>query len=211
MKKNLTLGFILLFPIALTLMILNWLFDFLTTPFVGFIENLLFTYDVALRHHDLWVLFLSRLIVLVLLFLFAFILGFLTQKYIFSALMRGVHFLVMRIPFVKTIYSLSQDIAKAVFSPQEKTFKQTVLIPFPTEKTYALGLQTGETPPIFKQHIPEADQVVFIPTAPHPIAGFILMAPKNYLIDVAIETEDVFKFLISCGVLYPEQKIKDES
>jgi uncharacterized membrane protein len=207
MKKYFFTGLISLLPIALTFLIISWLFDFFTTPFVGVIEKLVVSYEtqhgMAVVDHDVLVLFISRVIVLIFLFFLILFLGFCARKFFFNQLLRLTHAIFSRIPVVKSIYNVTRDITRAVFSGDQKTFKQTVLIPFPTPKMHALGLVIGEIPEKLKKVISEDHLSVFVPTAPHPMSGYILMTPKKLTIDVDISTEETFKFLVSCGVYHP--------
>jgi uncharacterized membrane protein len=209
MKKYLLTGFATLLPIALTLMIIIWLIDFFTTPFVGIVEYFLRSYEeshgLSFLHHDTIVIIISRLIILAFLFFFTLLLGFFGRK----ITLRFTSMLFARIPFINSVYRISKDVTKAVFSQKEKTFKETVLVPFPKENTHALGLVTGEIPPILKEKIQSADLAVFVPTAPHPLSGYILMTPRKEALPVDLTTEEVFKFLLSCGVTYTKE-LKDE-
>src|SRR5579885_3215196 len=70
MKKYLLTGFITLLPITLTIIIIVWLFDFFTTPFVGIMEKLLLSEggSSTLLKNPTFVVFLSRVLVLIFLF-----------------------------------------------------------------------------------------------------------------------------------------------
>jgi Uncharacterized conserved protein len=202
MKKYLLTGFVTLLPLTITVMIILWLFDALTTPFVGLVENLLLGYEEALgfsfKHHEILVVFLSRVIVLIVLFLLILLLGFFGHKYFINGFFRVMSRFVMKIPFLKTIYRMTKEVTDAVFAQDEKTFKRTVLIPFPNEKTHTLGLVTSDVPAPIKKVI-DADLTIWVPTAPQPISGFLLMTTKDNVHETGISTEDAFKFLLSCG------------
>ena len=51
-------------------------------------------------------------------------------------------------------------------------------------------------------------QTVFVPTSPHPVSGFLMMYDDNEVQKTDIETEDLFKFLLSCGMYHPEEEEK---
>ena len=203
MRKYFFTGLITLLPIALTILIVRYLFDLFTTPFLGAIEQLLIQLNLSATQHQFLLVLLSRLIVLILLVAFILALGFLAQKFFVRVLVRMTHVTLLKIPFVKTIYRLTKDITKAVFSQENKTFKSTVIMPFPNEKSHVLAFITGEVPSALKAHVPNADLSVFIPTAPHPISGYLLLVPRDHVTDVDVLVEDTFKFLISCGVILP--------
>jgi uncharacterized membrane protein len=206
MKKYFITGLITLLPVALTLMIVFWLVDFFTNPFVNIFENLLLSYEkergLGIMHHTTTVMLLSRLITLLVLFLITLLLGFFGRKF-FSSLTNR---LFIHIPVIKSVYRISKEITKSLFSQGAKTFKQTVLIPFPRETTYTIGFVTGEVPPGLKEKINTSSLSVFVPTAPHPFSGYILITPRAELIEIDVTTEEAFKFILSCGTIaFPEK------
>jgi uncharacterized membrane protein len=140
---------------------------------------------------------------LVLTFFFIVALGFLARKFFFKGLLRLTNEIIVRIPVVGTIYRLTKDLTKAMLSTDQKTFKETVLIPFPSPETYSVGFITADVPAALKKVIPQTDVTVFVPTAPHPISGYVLFCSKQATHSVDISVEDTFKFLLSCGVIQP--------
>jgi uncharacterized membrane protein len=213
MKKYLITGFLTLLPLAVTIILIVWLFDYLTTPFVGVIENLLIGYEEAIglsKHHETIVLFLSRVVVLVLIFFIILLLGFFAHKFFVEGFFRLANRLVMKIPILKTVYRMTQEVTNAVFSQDEKTFKRTVLIPFPNAEAHSFGLVTGDVPPSVKKIIKDADLTVWVPTAPQPISGFLLMTSKKNVLEIDVSTEDAFKFLLSCGTKHPGKELAEE-
>jgi uncharacterized membrane protein len=214
MKKYFFTGFITLLPIALTILIIKWLFDLFTAPLAGITEWLIIHYEsqlgLSLKHHDTLVVFLSRIFAFIFLVILIFILGFCGHKFLNKYFTAFADRLFLRIPLVKTIYRLSHDVTKAVFSDSQKAFKHTVLVPFPHNESLAVGFVTGETPLAFRQESKHTDLAVFVPTAPHPMSGFILLMPKNIALPVDVSVEDAFKFLISAGVLHPGEHASSE-
>jgi len=207
MKKYFFTGFIALLPLALTFLIANWLFNLFAAPLAGMTEAIILAYEkkwnLSLEHHDTLVLFLSRVFALLLLFVLILFLGFCGQKFLIKIFLKIPERLFSRIPLVRTIFRLSNDITKAVFSENKKTFKETVLLPFPHDQALTIGFVTGETPPMLKVGKVHTDFAVFVPTAPHPMSGYVLLVPKKIIHPVDVSVEDAFKFLISCGVIHP--------
>lgn len=207
MKKYFLTGILILLPFTLTLMVVVYLFDLFTTPFVGIVEYFVIAFEkshgVAVAESEPFILFISRIIVLIFLFFLILTLGFFAQKFFFNTLIHLTNLLFSRIPFVKSVYKLSKDITKAMFSGDTKTFKKTVVVPFPAGDTHALAFITGEVPEGLKKVISDEHLSVFVPTAPHPMSGYILFTPKNQIIEVDVSTQEAFKFLVSCGATFP--------
>jgi len=214
MKRYFFTGFITLLPVVLTIIIVKWLFDLFTAPLAGLTEWLIIHYEselgLSLKNHDAMVLFLSKIFAFIFLVILILFLGFLGQKFLSNYFTHFMDRLFSRIPIVKTVYRLSRDVTKAIFSDSQKAFKSTVLVPFPHNESLAIGFVTGEAPASLKEESPLTELAVFVPTAPHPMSGFILLMPKNIALPVDVSVEDAFKFLISAGVLHPGDKIPSE-
>lgn len=196
-------------PIIITIYILSWLIDFFTEPFMGIVRWVFTFYEQSghriTYNHETLITFTSRICILILLFGFLLLLGFLGQKITKKVQIK----IFSRIPFIPAIYRMSKEVTKALLKPGEKTFKESVLLPFPNKDSYALGLVTGDVLPAIKKKISHLDLAVFIPTAPHPLSGYILMTSKKEAISIDMTTEELFKFLLAAGAVNPEKTTKE--
>ncbi len=215
MKKTFLTGLATFLPIAITFFIIVFIFDLITTPFVGVIKNLLTAYGFPLgkTYHGLSIL-VSRLLALVFLIAFIFLLGLLGQRFILAPLVKAVQALFNKIPLIKTIYQTMQEVTKNTLNKgSHSLFKGTALVPFPDRQTRAMALMSGPFPQTMLRpkegHDPIKEgkelQSVFIPTSPHPISGFLVMYTKSDIQPIDVSTEDLFKFLLSCGTFEPGQ------
>lgn len=209
MKKHFLTGLIILMPIALTVMIILFLVDFFTTPFISIVSSILNQIEVALHFQipDSLTLPVARVLALVLLFLFILILGAIARWFLIKHIIQFGDRIISRIPYIKTVYKVSRDIFNALFSSDEKkAFKYSVIIPFPFSPSYSLGFHAGEVAEEIQSKIEEPLLSVFMPTAPHPISGFLFFIPKKDAHKIAMTTEESVKFLVSCGIIYPNGK-----
>lgn len=213
MKKHLLTGLIILLPVALTLMIIMFLFDFFTEPFVTIVGPLVdFLQEKANVHlPEGLTLFISRLFSLILLCLFILLLGFVTQLFLVKMVMNWGNLILFRIPFFKTVYKVSRDIFAALFSSEgKKAFKNPVMIPFPSKPNYCLGFEAGEVASECKEKVKIPLTSVFVPTAPHPISGFLFLIPESDVKRVDMTNEEVVKFLVSCGMILPQKDSQEQ-
>ncbi len=213
MKKYLITGLIILLPIALTLMIIVFLFDFFTEPFITIVGPLvdLIQERAHVKLPQEVTLFFSRLLSLIFLCVFIFILGFITQLVLVKMIIRWGNLILFRIPFIKTVYKVSRDIFAALFSSDgKKAFKRPVMVPFTSKPNYCIGFEAGEVAEELKTKIDTPITSVFVPTAPHPISGFLFFLPKSDVLEVDMTNEDAVKFLVSCGMIMPGASAKEE-
>lgn len=206
MKKYFITGLVLLLPLALTVLIVIFIVNFFTNPFIGVVRGFLDQLGV-LQKGFLFLsaaqvqLYASKLLILVLLFFFTVFLGWLTQWVIVHYFIRLGDYIFHRIPFVRTIYKTSQDVIKTIFGTKTRSFKQVVLVPFPNKETYSVGLVTREEIPAFKGDEKKELLAVFVPTTPNPTSGFLMMFEAEDLVFLDMRVEDAFKYIISCGVI----------
>ena len=208
MKKYLLTGLAILLPVALTLMVIIFLFDFFTEPFFHGIEQLLrvISAKTAITFSPGIAIFISRVLALILLCLFILLLGFVARWFLVKNILSATNRILSRIPLIKTIYKVSRDIIAALFSMDgKKAFKHPVLIPFPQRLTFCLGFEAGEVSKEIKQKAPEPLTSVFAPTAPHPISGFLLFIPTKEVHPLEMTNEEAVKYLVSCGLIQPSQ------
>jgi uncharacterized membrane protein len=208
MKKHLLTGLIILLPVALTLMIIIFLFDFFTEPFVTIVGPLvdLLQEEAGVHLPEGLTLFISRLLSLIFLCFFILLLGFVTQLFLVKMVMNWGNLILFRIPFIKTVYKVSRDIFAALFSADgKKAFKRPVMIPFPSKPNYCLGFEAGEVAQECQEKIKIPLTSVFVPTAPHPISGFLFLVPESDVKRIDMTNEEVVKFLVSCGMILPQK------
>jgi uncharacterized membrane protein len=216
MKKYFITGLVILLPVALTVMIILFLFDFFTGPFVPLVSILLsqfelrfdFTLPVGLA------LFISRLFALIFLCFFILFLGALARWFLTKNLLSWANKIFSRIPIIKTIYNVSRDVFSALFSSDgKKAFKYPVLLPFPRRPAFSLGFRAGDVAQEIQTKVKEPLTAVFMPTAPHPISGFLFLCPEKDVYKVEMTNEEAVKFLVSCGMIHPNaEKVElDES
>ncbi len=200
MKKYFITGLATLLPTTLTLIVIYYLFTLLTDPFVGLVTNLLSNYVT----NPIAILIISKIGALLLLLISILLLGYLCKRLFFDPVIQWIERIFLKIPLVKTIYKISAEVTKAFFSQGTQSFKRPVLVPFPHDKSKAMGFVTSETAPNFVNKELNINCSVFVPTAPHPLSGFILLMEEKEITSLDISTEEAFKFILSCGMLPPK-------
>lgn len=214
MKKYFITGLVILLPVVVTIAIVIFILDFLTNPFIGIMTPLL--YKLGFQYINFYVFspeqiirFVSQLLVLICLFFIILGLGVLARWVIFRFVIHVSDSILHRIPLVNKVYKTTQDIIKTLFSSEKDSFKQVVMVPFPHEGTYSLGLVSQESPETCKEALKSDLLSVFVPTTPNPTTGFLLMYKKEDLIFINMKTEDAIKYVVSCGVITPQHPLED--
>lgn len=208
MKRCFFTGLVTLLPLAMTLAVLVFLFNLLTGPFVDLFSQVLSSFGVTPEQSHLiksqqgFRIFI-QCVILVVLFAVTLLLGVLTRWiFVHSVLEWGEKF-VHRIPLVNSIYRACSDVVRTIFSRNTGAFRQVVMVPFPREGVFSVGLITSETVPMLHPYGAGDRIAVFVPTTPNPTSGFLVMYRREDVILLDMPIEDAFKYVISCGVIPP--------
>lgn len=210
-KANFVTGLVLLLPLVLTVGILGFLINTLTKPFVGAVSSFLSHFNfssqtILFLSKETFILYLSKILVLIALFAGTFILGLFTRLFFMKSLINLSDRILHKIPVVKTVYKTTQDIIKTLFVSDKNSFKQVVMVPFPKDGMYMLGLIVRESPKVCTDAAKEELISVLVPTTPNPTTGFLIMVKRKELINLNIKPEDAIKYIVSCGVIVPCEK-----
>ncbi len=210
MKKYFITGLIILLPLTITLLIIGFVVNFLTKPFIGLVSNFLSHFEFMkggffFLTHEQVVFYTSQLLILVMLFFITVALGMFTRWFLTNALLKIGDRIVHRIPIVNKVYKTTQEITKTLFAGDKNSFNQVVMVPFPHKTTYMIGLVVREAPSLCCQAIGEELISVLVPTTPNPTTGFLLMFRKEDLIYLDITPEEALKYIVSCGVIVPDK------
>jgi uncharacterized membrane protein len=215
MKKYFITGLVILLPLTLTILIVVFVMNFLTKPFMGLVVKILSETRIQQIHTHILsseqiIRYGSQIVILIGLFLFTLLLGLFARWFIFKALIKVSDKILHKIPLVNKVYKTTQEIVKTIFVTDKNSFKQVVMAPFPNKGLYSLGLVSRKSPDACSKAVNKELISVFIPTTPNPTTGFLLLFKKEDLIFLDMKTEDAVKYIVSCGVIVPGEKIENQ-
>lgn len=209
MKKYFITGLVILLPLAVTVAIVVFLVNFLTQPFIGFVSQFLshqtlFSRDFLFLKQSHIIHYGSQILILVCLFFFTFFLGMIARWFFFKTLISVSDKILHKIPIVNKVYKTTQEIIKTLFVTDKNSFKQVVMVPFPNEDCFVMGLVSRDAPEVCREAAHKDLISILVPTAPNATTGYLLMYDKNKVIYLDMKPEDAVKFIVSCGVITPE-------
>lgn len=204
MKKSFVTGLVILLPLAVTVAIIIFIVNFLTEPFMGLTRSVLSNFHVT--SGDAILEYASQLFILLALFFIVVLIGFCARMFFIHALIRVSDYILLRIPFINSLYKVLQEIIRTLFHSSANSFKQVALVPFPNKDSYTLGLVTGEGLEACKRTLKQNLISVYVPTTPNPTSGYLLMFKAEDIIILDMKVEDALKYIISCGVVGNENE-----
>jgi len=129
--------------------------------------------------------------------------GILTRSILGRELIHLGQSILSGTPIVRSVYVTVKQIVDAFTVSEQSTFKRVALIEYPRRGMYAIVFVTAEGPPAIRAASGLDLVSVFLPTAPNPTSGFLLLVPRSEVYPLDITVEDGLKLVVSGGVILP--------
>ena len=189
-RRSLITGLLVLLPVALTYVIVRFLFDIVDGFLRPWIEWLLerFGIDWSLPGPGV----VLAVIIVYLIGAFAtFRLGRMVVDWIRRSL--------LRIPFIGTLYSANRQLVESFSGTSVTGFKRVVLVQFPRADAWSLGFLTGLTDAADVEKL----IMTYVPTAPLPNSGFVVLMPPEDVLDTDLSVPEAMQLIFSGGIVSP--------
>lgn len=189
-------GALLLAPLIVTI----WAFRTFVDAVGGTFRPLYGEYlpDSLQRIPFFWDLLATGAVVLLITAL-GFLSNYVFGKYFFSVGERAIQ----RIPGVGAVYQSVKQIV-ATFSTQNRNlFSKVVLIQYPRPGIWTLAFLTNKEQGEAQTRAGSGMWTVFVPTTPNPTSGFLLILPREEIIELEMSAGDGMKMIISGGAVMP--------
>lgn len=201
-RANFIAGLAVVLPGVISIAVLVWVFRNVSS----LTDTLLFFLPRGLTHENrgegpiYWSWSLLALVVAVCLICGA---GLLARNYFGRKMIEWVDAFLLRIPLLNKIYGTTKQVNDALVSGNKGAFKTVVLLEFPKPGMQALGFITREEPAEVQARNKDKIVCVFVPTAPNPTSGFLVMLPEDKLTKLEMTVAEGIKYIISLGAIAP--------
>jgi uncharacterized membrane protein len=189
-------GLVVVVPIWGTVMILTTLFATLDSALVDLLGPAVISSIPGLG-----------LLTLLLLILVA---GIFASNFLGVRLLKASEAALLRVPGLRSIYSTFKSLTDIFSFLDRGRENRVVLIPFPREGLYALGLMIGEAPAQLQRSPLGRLRLIFVPTAPHPFTGYLALVLEHELISLSMGFDDAMKMEFSCGLYLPTASLPSQ-
>ncbi len=187
LRRYLLEGLALVAPIGATLWVLWWLFTRLDRILGGYIGPWI--------GRDVPGLGLIALLVLLILT------GWLTERTLGRRATRLWEWVVDHVPIARPVYKGSRRIFQSLVGQEARAFRKAVAVEYPSPGIWAIAFETGHAPEALSGQVGPGALSVFLPTAPNPMSGFLLVVPREKVLDLPVSTEAAFTFVVSMGAV----------
>lgn len=188
-RRRLIAGLIVIAPLGVTVYILWWLFTAL--------DGILGRYLYGL------IGFAIPGLGLILLLLILLAVGWAAEATVGSKVLDWWHAALDRVPLVSRLYNAMRRIVGSVFGTEERRFfRSVVLFEYPSPGQWTLGFETGNAPRALDNRVANGI-TIFLPTAPNPVTGFLIIVPEAQVIRLPVTVEEGFTYVLSAGAVPP--------
>ncbi len=197
LRNSFISGLLLIAPLGVTIFVIQFLVNHIGEP----ISKHIFSYvdPSTLESRK----FLFNALATVIAVLLIALLGFFSNYFFGKLLIRTFERIMNSLPFINTIYRTVRQIVDTFSTQNRSVFQTPVMIEFPQPGTYSIGFLTNEARGETATKSPAPLINVFIPTTPNPTSGFLILTPRDKVIELEMSVGDAMKLLISGGAVAP--------
>lgn len=185
-KVTFIAGLVVVIPLAVTYLILSWVFNMVDGIFRPLIIEIFGRSFPGIG--------------IIAMLLLIYFLGVLTFFLPGRKTIEGALSLLLKTPLIKDIYGVSAQIVGTIAQTDESPFKRVVLVDYPRTGTKSLGFVTGRVPSTDgKEWV-----CVFIPSTPNPTQGNLIVVEADQVTETTLTTEAALKMVMSAGMMIPQ-------
>ena len=188
--KMILAGFLIMIPFVLTYMFAKFLVDIIDGVLAPYIS----LFFGGRRIYGLGVLALIFVV---------YIVGLLSTRYFGRKIGDAIQNFVLRMPVVGYLYSSARRLIDSLSGNKDGDstgFKRVVMIEHPRRGMWCIGFLTS----IIHVSISQKMATVYIPTAPTPNSGFVVMVPYNEINDTDLSVQVAMTMVLSGGIIAPK-------
>jgi len=211
-------GLAVLLPTIVTIWIFVWAYTFIQDNISihinrGLVRLIMFIQgEGGVAKHRLTEIFVEGAAGSVIGFLIAliavFLVGALLASVVGKAVWRIIEDFIMNAPFLRRVYPYVKQVTDFVLTPEEqaKLFSKVVAVEHPRKGIWAIGFVTGSGLKKIADNVEKEFLTILIPTSPTPVTGYVIMVPKEQTVALDMTIEEAFRFIISAGVVAPDNQ-----
>jgi len=111
--------------------------------------------------------------------------------------------LLSHIPIISSLHSAVKQLIETFFNQESNAFKKVLMIQYPRPGLWTLAFQSNDAAEEINAKSGLDMMSIFVPTSPNPTSGFVLLVPKDQVIEMDMSVEDGLRMIMSLGVVQP--------
>jgi uncharacterized membrane protein len=148
---------------------------------------------------------LVQLIGVGLAILAVYVVGLLVGNLIGRTIWRLAEMAVMRIPLVRAIYPAVKQVTDFLLAERKTQFEgsRVVAVQRDAINVWSIGLVTGAGLKPLVDAVGQDMVTVFIPSTPTSFSGYVVVVPREMVVELPLKVEEAMRLLVSGGVITP--------
>ncbi|MHC4842263.1 MAG: DUF502 domain-containing protein [Planctomycetota bacterium] len=211
-------GLAVLLPTILTIAIFVWGYGFIRKYIALYINKAIV--DILIWIQDLnpeaarpeleafWINGLGHLAGFIIALIAVLIVGATLASVVGRTLWRLIEKFILNTPLLRRVYPYVKQITDFFLTEEEqkKRFSRVVAVEYPRDGIWSVGLVTGSGIKKISETVQKEFLTVLIPNSPTPVTGYVIVVPKELTISLDMTIEEAFRFIVSAGVITPQDK-----
>ncbi len=196
-------GLLILIPMVVTVAVLVFLFNLLDNWLSPYGAQILRALGANLP--DSW----NRIpgFGILATFLLICLTGLFASNYLGRRLLDFLDQFLQSVPLIQNLYGGMRQLVDAFTASEGMAFKTVVMLEFPSTGVWTLGFLTTSSAE-WARRVGGADlETVFIPAAPIPSQGLLIMVSRRRLTVLPLSVEAAFKMIATLGLVAGQEKI----
>lgn len=202
LRKTFVRGILLILPLAITYLIMRWLFSLVTGFTSPMVEGLLARLPFPAGGMGL-VGFFAPLIGVLISVGVVLLVGLVGGNFLGKRILFQFEALMLRIPLVRWFYGSARQMIEAFRASGGGAFKEVVLVEYPRRGIWVVGFVTAAA----DGEVPGAEGrdcvFVYLPTTPNPTSGYTVVIPRSDLSPINMTVDEGLKLIVSGGFVAP--------
>lgn len=198
LRSSFVTGLILVAPLAVTVFVLQFLFNRITAALRPLVREITPFLAGALNYSG-DIVFISQILAALVIAVAIALVGYLASmsvgQRLFGSFERGVQLL----PLVRTIYFGVRQVSESLTEPTAG-YDRVVLVEYPREGLFAIGFVTNEAPASISKTTDEELFTVFLPHSPNPTAGSLVILPSDEIRELDMPVRRGLRLLVTTGL-----------
>lgn len=203
-RESFKSGLVMILPFLITILIIKFMADYVFL----FINPLVKSTKLAKYTGNIEIV--AQIMAIILVMFFITFMGYISNYKASERLSRKIEKYIEEIPLLGSVYSTFDSISNSI-SGEGNKFEEVVLVEFPWEDRYTIGLVTSEAPERANEAAGKENmKSIFIPLSPNPTMGHLMMAEEEDYETLDMTIQEGIKLVLTTGIAYDEGEIPED-
>ena len=137
------------------------------------------------------------------------LIGWLAAGYLGRLFLRLSDRVMKRMPVISGIYSALKQIFETVLAKRSNSFREVVLVEWPRPGSWTVAFVTSKGEGEVGAAVGRDAVGLYVPTTPNPTSGYLIYVSRAEIVKLSMTVEEGLKFVISGGIITPENRPDD--